>query len=169
VLRDIGSINGTTVNGERLAHQVDRPLQDGDRLGFGGVDLTFAAEAEWPEGVEAEWPPEVPAAALEDTMVFSPSETAIFPPADMPSAAEVPEEEARLTPQTPAPEPADAEAVNKAPVFVSCSNHPHLPAIGVCPGCLEAFCVECLPEREDGLMVCNRCAGISYRLGATGN
>jgi hypothetical protein len=49
---------------------------------------------------------------------------------------------------------------------VACSNHPHLPAIGVCPGCLESFCVDCLPEREDGLMVCNRCAGISYRLGA---
>jgi hypothetical protein len=52
-------------------------------------------------------------------------------------------------------------------VFVSCSNHPHLPAIGVCPECLEAFCVDCLPEREDGLMVCKQCAGISYRLGAT--
>ena len=41
-------------------------------------------------------------------------------------------------------------------------------AVGLCPGCLDPFCVECLPEREDGLMVCNRCAGINYRLSAAG-
>jgi hypothetical protein len=60
----------------------------------------------------------------------------------------------------PAPTPAPAAA------YTACSNHSHLPAIGVCPGCLEAFCVDCLPEREDGLMVCDRCAGIGYRLQA---
>jgi hypothetical protein len=196
VLRDVGSTNGTTVNGERLAHQVDRPLRDGDHVGFGGVEMTFAAQVEWPEGVEAEWPPEVPEAAPEETMIsgpeetmvagpmsteetmvappadFASSETAIFAPGATPMAAgvpeaapEVPEEEAPVAPEAPEP-PVPLEPAYEAPVYVSCSNHPHLPAIGVCPGCLEAFCVDCLPEREDGLMVCNRCAGISYRLGA---
>ena len=168
VLRDVGSTNGTTVNDERLAHQVDRPLRDGDHVGFGGVEMTFAAEVEWPEGVEPEWPPEVPEAAPEETMIarpadFASSETAIFAPGSLPVPAEVPEA-ALAAPEETAP--VAPEALYEAPVYVSCSNHPHLPAIGVCPGCLEAFCVDCLPEREDGLMVCNRCAGISYRLGA---
>lgn len=208
-LRDVGSTNGTTVNGERLAHQVDRALQDGDRVGFGGVDMVFAAMGEWPEGVEAEWPPEVPEALAEETMVAGPlsaeetmiagplsaEETMVSPPADFSSSetmvyapATAPAEEAEAAPAWAPEEPAAAEAaaapasieaVYEAPVapepvrveqvveaYVACSNHSHLPAIGVCPGCLEAFCVDCLPEREDGLMVCNRCAGISYRLGA---
>jgi predicted component of type VI protein secretion system len=201
-LRDVGSTNGTTVNGGRLSHQVDRTLEDGDRVGFGGVDMVFAAMGEWPEGVEAEWPPEVPEALAEETMVagplsaeetmvagplsteetmvappsdFSSSETMVFAPSNAPAGeaeavpAWAPEEppaaeaeplpEPRLT-----PDPVYAEPVVEA--YVACSNHPHLPAIGVCPGCLESFCVDCLPEREDGLMVCNRCAGISYRLGS---
>jgi hypothetical protein len=53
--------------------------------------------------------------------------------------------------------------------YVACSNHPHLPAIGLCPGCLEPFCVDCLPDRGDAPLACNRCAGISFRLsGAAG-
>lgn len=189
-LRDVGSTNGTTVNGEPLAHQVDRPLQDGDRVGFGGVEMVFAAMGEWPEGVEAEWPPEVPEALAEETMIagplsteetmvsppseFSSSETMVYAPAGAPAVeaeavpAWAPEEPVAAEAEAPAapaaPEPVHVERVVEA--YVACSNHPHLPAIGVCPGCLEAFCVDCLPEREDGLMVCNRCAGISYRLGA---
>lgn len=178
-LRDVGSTNGTTINGEPLAHQVDRPLQDGDRVGFGGVEMVFAAIGEWPQGIEAEWPPEVPDALAEETMVAGPpstEETMVSPPSDFSSSetmvyapAIAPAEGATAAsawaPEEPvAPEPVHVEQAVEA--YVACSNHPHLPAIGVCPGCLEAFCVDCLPEREDGLMVCNRCAGISYRLGA---
>jgi pSer/pThr/pTyr-binding forkhead associated (FHA) protein len=209
-VRDIGSTNGTTVNGERLAHQVDRDLKDGDEVGFGAVAMVFVAAAEWPEGVEADWPPE-PEFAPEETMIASPfaseetmiagpgateetmvappqdfsaSETAIFTPdaaaglvdpeAVTPSPDEASAQEALDEAAAPLPEPAPAAfeapaaAAVEAPVYVACSNHSHLPAVGLCPGCLEAFCVDCLPEREDGLMVCNRCAGISYRLGAAG-
>jgi pSer/pThr/pTyr-binding forkhead associated (FHA) protein len=201
-VRDIGSTNGTTVSGERLAHQVDRALKDGDEVGFGAVTMVFAAAAEWPEGVEAEWPPE-PEFAPEETMIASPfaseetmvaapgatEETMVAPPQDF-SASETaiftPDAAAGLVdteavtpssdeavPPMPEPtpaafEPPPAATPVEAPVYVACSNHSHLPAVGLCPGCLEAFCVDCLPEREDGLMVCNRCAGISYRLGAAG-
>jgi hypothetical protein len=41
-------------------------------------------------------------------------------------------------------------------------------AVGICPGCLDPFCVDCLPEGPDGLMVCNRCAGIYHRLTGAG-
>jgi hypothetical protein len=122
----------------------------------------------------------------EETMVAAPgmlpdaSETAMFTPGDdmpppMPVADPTPEEPPPMPAAAEAePEPVVAEAEPPAPepererepqeAYVACSNHSHLPAVGLCPGCLEPFCVDCLPEREDGLMVCNRCAGISYRL-----
>ena len=174
-LRDVGSTNGSTINGERLALQVDRQLKDGDAVGFGGVNMTFVREAVWPEGVEAEWPPEVQEATPEETMIAGPGpeetmvagpmaeETMVAPPG---AAAKEPEPTA-AEPEPAAAEP-EPEPVAAAPAvveaLVACSNHSHLPAVGLCPGCLEPFCVDCLPEREDGLMVCNRCAGISYRL-----
>lgn len=176
-VRDVGSTNGTTVNDERLAHQVDQVLNDGDLVGFGGVTMSFVQQAEWPEGVEPEWPPEVAATSPDETMIatgmaeetmlaapgagFDASETAVLaPPVEPtlmePTLMEPPAVEPE--PSAPAPQPVEA--------YAACSNHSHLPAVGLCPGCLEAFCVDCLPEREDGLMVCNRCAGISYRLAA---
>ena len=36
VLRDLGSTNGTYVNGERLEPQIARPVGNGDEIGFGG-------------------------------------------------------------------------------------------------------------------------------------
>ena len=194
---DVGSVNGSTVNGERLAHQVGRPLSDGDEVGFGAVVMSFSVAAEWPEGVEAEWPPEVEEATPEETMIAGPgpeetmvsgpmaaeetmvapppdaSETAVFAPpggfetAEMPAALAAEPAAAEAEPEpAPEPEPEPVAAATPEPVeaYVACSNHSHLPAVGLCPGCLEPFCVDCLPEREDGLMVCNRCAGISYRL-----
>ena len=182
-LRDIGSTNGTSVGGERLAHQVDQLLKDADEVTFGSVKMTFARDAEWPEGVEAEWPPDLPEPMAEETMVSAPmgaeetmvsapfvesEETMVAPPGfsgdappPLPEVAPEPEAAPPLPP-TPAYAPEPAEA------YVACTNHPHMTAVGLCPGCLDPFCVDCLPEREDGLMVCNRCAGINYRLTAAG-
>lgn len=42
VVRDLGSSNGTRVNGEKVAGE--RPLQDGDRIGIGGQELVFSTE-----------------------------------------------------------------------------------------------------------------------------
>jgi hypothetical protein len=42
VVRDLASTNGTTVNGTTITEQV---LRDGDRIGIGGVELTFFANA----------------------------------------------------------------------------------------------------------------------------
>ena len=55
VLRDLDSTNGTWVNGERLAPQTDRELQDGDLVRFGRVELFYTTTAGWPEDIVAEW------------------------------------------------------------------------------------------------------------------
>ena len=244
-VRDLGSTNGTTVNGEPLTLQVDRALADGDTVTFGGVAAHFRAAADWPEGVEAEWAvPEAPTvmASAEETAILTPDQTFVMPPAEAPAAeAEAPAAEAEATaaeaapaddgtymgtvpaaqepaaeawpappeapagetwpapPEAPAgetwpapaeapagetwpapaeapaaeahaaaPEPEPQSASQQMNVYVACSNHPHLPAIALCPGCLEPFCVDCLPDRGDAPLSCNRCAGISFRLAPTG-
>lgn len=54
-IRDLKSLNGTFINGERLVPDVDRALQPGDRIGIG--PYTFRFELEAPAG-EAAPPPE---------------------------------------------------------------------------------------------------------------
>lgn len=54
-LKDVGSTNGTWINGARLPVLVRRSLTDGDVVSFGGVGVTYSAEAEWPAGVVPEW------------------------------------------------------------------------------------------------------------------
>lgn len=41
-VEDMGSTNGTTVNGQALSSGERRSLQDGDRIAFGGVELRLA-------------------------------------------------------------------------------------------------------------------------------
>ena len=41
VIEEIGTMNGTFVNGKRIATGAPAPIHDGDRLRFGLVDLTF--------------------------------------------------------------------------------------------------------------------------------
>ncbi|MGB2940169.1 MAG: FHA domain-containing protein [Candidatus Dormiibacterota bacterium] len=228
LLRDVGSTNGTTINGQALQLQVEGELADGDQVSLGGFEVVYAASAEWPAGVEAQWPAEQPVDLEtqvyhpEETAVMRPDETAVFAqgaldqPAEAAPAeselagaadvytpapeAEAPAEEGAAEP-TPAaeaePEAAAAEAApaveeaapvaktpaveaapapEEAPVaaasaeesitFVPCTNHPHLPAVGLCPGCLDPFCIDCLPERPEQPLACNRCAGILMRLAA---
>jgi pSer/pThr/pTyr-binding forkhead associated (FHA) protein len=56
VLRDIGSTNGTRVNGRDAAEGQDVPLQDGDSVLFGKVSTLYSSEKEsvrtLPEGSE---------------------------------------------------------------------------------------------------------------------
>ncbi len=55
VVVDLGARNGVFVNGARLAAGEERPLNERDAISFGGVALTFAHDASWPEGLSAEW------------------------------------------------------------------------------------------------------------------
>jgi hypothetical protein len=167
VLRDTGSINGTRVNGGTLAVKVDCYLRDGDEVTFGGVHAVFIAQAEWPQGVEAEWPPEVepeaPAAAETMVMPQSAGETIlVLAPGPDTAEAEPSDAAEQLEPApTAGPNPTAAELERE---FTPCSNHPDVPAIGTCPGCLEALCAVCMPERPGQPLICTRCIGIQERL-----
>lgn len=44
ILRDLGSTNGTSVNGTELAAETDHTLKPGDRVRFGHVDAIFDPE-----------------------------------------------------------------------------------------------------------------------------
>jgi predicted component of type VI protein secretion system len=166
VLRDTGSINGTRVNGGALAVKVDCYLRDGDEVTFGGVHAVFVARAEWPEGVEAEWPPEAepeaPAAA-DETLVMPPSagDTMVAPEPEAVEAEPADAVEQLEPTPTAGPDPAAAEPAGE---FIPCSNHPDVAAIGTCPGCLEALCAVCMPERPGQPLICSRCLGIQERL-----
>ena len=44
VLRDLGSTNGTELNGKELAPETDHKLQDGDKLRFGKIETRYKSE-----------------------------------------------------------------------------------------------------------------------------
>ena len=59
LVEDLGSTNGTRVNGESLAPHQPRALRDGDEISFGGVSLRVALPEEYaasPETVPEEAP-----------------------------------------------------------------------------------------------------------------
>jgi pSer/pThr/pTyr-binding forkhead associated (FHA) protein len=44
ILRDIGSTNGTQLNGREIAAEEDHKLQDGDKIVFGNIDVAYVSE-----------------------------------------------------------------------------------------------------------------------------
>ena len=44
ILRDIGSTNGTELNGKELEPDTDHKLQDGDKVRFGKIDTKYKSE-----------------------------------------------------------------------------------------------------------------------------
>jgi pSer/pThr/pTyr-binding forkhead associated (FHA) protein len=44
ILRDLGSTNGTELNGREIEPETDHKLQDGDKLRFGKIDASYKSE-----------------------------------------------------------------------------------------------------------------------------
>ncbi|MDR3403377.1 MAG: FHA domain-containing protein [Chthoniobacter sp.] len=44
ILRDIGSTNGTELNGKEIAREEDHKLQDGDKITFGKIETSYVSE-----------------------------------------------------------------------------------------------------------------------------
>ena len=44
ILRDIGSTNGTELNGKEIEPETDHKLQDGDKVRFGKIDAKYKSE-----------------------------------------------------------------------------------------------------------------------------
>jgi len=41
LVADTGSTNGTNINGRRIAYGESRPIEDGDVVGFGDIEVRF--------------------------------------------------------------------------------------------------------------------------------
>ena len=54
-LRDLGSTNGTLVNGEPVGPGSVVRLYHGDRISFGGVQALFEENGPWPDGLTPAW------------------------------------------------------------------------------------------------------------------
>lgn len=54
-LRDLGSTNGTLVNGEPIGGGSVLRLYHGDRISFGGVQAVFEENGPWPDGLAPLW------------------------------------------------------------------------------------------------------------------
>jgi pSer/pThr/pTyr-binding forkhead associated (FHA) protein len=44
ILRDVGSTNGTMLNGREIAPETEHKLQDGDKLVFGKIEAAYVSE-----------------------------------------------------------------------------------------------------------------------------
>ncbi|HEX8294887.1 MAG TPA: FHA domain-containing protein [Chthoniobacteraceae bacterium] len=79
ILQDLGSTNGTRVNGEDIGEGEDRPLQDGDAIIFGKVHASYGSEhaavQPMPEGLEAAAVPATSSARPADFSNASPFQT----------------------------------------------------------------------------------------------
>jgi adenylate cyclase len=76
MLRDLGSLNGTFVNGARVG---DHPLRDGDEIMMGSTRIIFRADATPTQGV-ASSPPQHPAASDQPALAAT-SAQGVVPPA----------------------------------------------------------------------------------------
>jgi EAL domain-containing protein (putative c-di-GMP-specific phosphodiesterase class I) len=76
VARDLGGRLGTSVNGEPLDPEEERPLRDRDTITIGPVTLTLDLGCPWPSGLSAEWEAEPIGGA--NTTVFTSSGTLLL-------------------------------------------------------------------------------------------
>jgi hypothetical protein len=135
MVRDVGSTNGTSVNGKTLANGEIHRLADGDKVSFGALSFTYHASIPRPDKTQR--PPTTSFAAV------TKSEPALPVP--------------DVVRQSAAPD-------LRAPSHVEmCSVHEQIPAAVICPGCLQNFCMECAPI-TDGPVICRSCSGIQRRL-----
>jgi len=65
-ITDLGSVNGTSVEGQRLAANVPTPLSYGSTIRFGGVQLQLREAAADPEAARAAYVPPPPPKTLRE-------------------------------------------------------------------------------------------------------
>ena len=87
MLRDLGSSNGTRLNGEPLSRAT--PLQDGDRIGIGGQEITYRADIPVTPFGQTVVAKDLPGAAGQTAVASGTPEGAEVTPTDRPSALRV--------------------------------------------------------------------------------
>jgi FHA domain len=79
LMQDLGSTNGSSINGVSLTPEVPYPLRDGDIVGLGDMHAEFRSSCALPaqEVSPSEWPPEEQADTA-DHRVADPGQDVIF-------------------------------------------------------------------------------------------
>jgi len=150
VILDVGSSNGTCLNGDRLPVNEPRRLSGGDRITFDVYEFEFLREDEKAREPAA---PVVAEAATTPRATPHPPESPppeAGPPEAEPGPPGEPESEAP-TPEPPGP------ATRLKPS--TCPGHPEEPATELCTVCKGAFCARCVVE-QDARTVCRSCADV---------
>jgi len=155
VILDVGSSNGTCLNGDRLPVNEPRRLSGGDRITFDVYEFEFLREDEKAREPAA---PVVAEAATTPRATPHPPESP--PPEAGPPAEGQPEAEpgppGEPESEAPTPEPPGPATRLKPP---TCPGHPEEPATELCTVCKGAFCARCVVE-QDARTVCRSCADV---------
>lgn len=154
-LRDLGSTNGTFINGAAVT---DASLNDGEQIQLGNVQLVFEAGS----GANA------PAAAPAAVNHLQPASPPSRPGPIRISLGTVTEAPQAVTDEAPPRMPA---ARTVAPSQnMSCKHHPRTPAGWLCTACGKAFCDLCVsmrPGPAGSQMFCRICGSAADRLEVT--
>jgi Zn-finger nucleic acid-binding protein len=143
VIRDLGSTNGTFIEGQRVREAI---VQPGQRLRLGSLELMFE------NGIAT------PAPALPTSVHLPPP-----PTSGAVRVATIAAAPAAVT--GPGPAPVEAAPPTNAN---ACVNHPTTAAIAVCNKCGAKACNECTKKQKVGRKVmhfCPRCGGTCADLG----
>lgn len=149
-VRDLGSTNGTFIEGQRIREALVLP---GQRLRLGSLEMVFENSLATPAHAPA---PAMPA-------------TVNLPPPPVPQAG-APATAVRVAAVAAAAVPAVAvaSAPSEQAVADACVNHPSVAAIAVCKKCGTLACNECTKKQKVGrkfLHFCPRCGGSCTDLG----
>lgn len=152
-LRDLGSTNGTFVNGTRVT---EANLEAGQRVRLGGVDLVFEADGQHTSA------PAKPASGPIRVKVAAPSPgpLRISGISNQPPPPVAAEEEAEAAPP-------DIAVPISAPANTRCKYHPRTIARWVCVNCRNTYCDLCVADRHGGAVhqkFCRSCGAIAAPL-----
>ncbi len=170
-LRDLGSTNGTFVNGAPVQEAV---LQAGQTIRLGNVEMTFLAGHAGPMKVSVgvrpasapAAPAAIPIAAPLPPAAVTPAPSAApaaalvavaSPPVARPLTAAAPTEPTAPPPEvgTSLPHPADEPAIVTS---AHCKFHPKMPSRFFCGKCQRYYCYSCV-NAYHGHHACRSCGG----------
>jgi pSer/pThr/pTyr-binding forkhead associated (FHA) protein len=153
-LRDLGSTNGTFVNGARVS---EVELKGSQPIQLGAIQLMFEAEG---QATTVAPPARVATVAAPAPVRLRVSGA---PPKD--PAIAVPIEEGDVAVEEPAP-----VSRFSAPPNAKCKYHPKTLARWICTGCGKTYCDLCVAERHSGgghQMFCRSCGAVAAPLDVT--
>ena len=167
-LRDLGSTNGTFVNGARVT---EVELKGKQPIQLGAAQLLFEPDKEGTTVAPA--PRAVPIAVAIPRVATATTSVAPPRPAGLRVAGGAPKEPPIIVPDADGEMPmaeADTIARFKAPPNAKCKYHPRTLARWICTGCGKTYCDLCVAERHSGGVqqrFCRSCGAVAAALEVT--